>query len=180
MLINIWYMYSCKSVDDFIKLYAIYYKKIFNFFLRNLNHMETAEDLTSNSFINALKYIKTKKSEIRNFNGWIYKIATNELFSYLKNKRRKDSLIVENNKPDFMDAFKDEKNDNYDFSDYLVIREAMNRLKQEERLIVEMHFFEKLKYEEMSVILNMKETSIRSIVHRTIKKMRKIIDREQI
>ncbi|MBN1799553.1 MAG: RNA polymerase sigma factor [Spirochaetales bacterium] len=174
--ISIITMISVNSERDFIAAYDEFFPKIYNFILRTVALPEVAEDLTSNAFTDALKYIKTKNVEIKNFSAWMYKIATNELLKYLNSKRKKATLSIDDEKIQLGNYLVDERSDKSEsFAQYWTVKQALKKLKPEEAVIVEMHFFEDKKYEEMAEILDLKETTIRTRVHRILKKLEKII-----
>jgi len=169
-------MISVKNENEFIALYDDYFPKIYNFIMRTVSSPEAAEDLTSDTFINELEYIKTKNVEIKNFSAWIYKIATNEVLKYLNSKRKKSTLSMDDEAAKLDKYLVDERSDKTEeFTKYWTVKQALEKLKPEEAVIVEMHFFEDKKYEEMAEILKLKETTIRTRVHRILKKLEKII-----
>jgi RNA polymerase sigma-70 factor (ECF subfamily) len=169
-------MISVTSEREFIALYDEFFPKIYNFVLRTVVSPEVAEDLTANAFTDALKYIKTKNVEIKNFSAWIYKIATNEVLKYLNSKRKKATLSIDDEQKQLAHYLVDERSDKTErFTTYWTIKQALKKLKPEEAVIVEMHFFEDKKYDEMAEILGLKETTIRTRVHRILKKLEKII-----
>jgi RNA polymerase sigma-70 factor (ECF subfamily) len=169
-------MISVASEREFIALYDEFFPKIYNFILRTVAFPEVAEDLTSNVFTSALKYIKTKDVEIKNFSAWMYKIATNEVLKYLNSKRKKATLSLDDERKQLGNYLVDERSDKTErFARYWTVKQALKKLKPEEAVIVEMHFFEDKKYDEMAGILNMKEATIRTRVHRILKKLEKII-----
>ena len=89
---------SNEDEKSFIKLYDKYYKKIFNYIFRSILHKETSEDLTSNTFLKALNFIKKKNPTIKNFSAWIYKIATNEILMHHRYKGGKNNVSLDDEK----------------------------------------------------------------------------------
>ena len=169
-------MVSIKNEKDFIAVYDEFFQKIYSFILRSVTQPEAAEDLTANAFTNALKYIKTKNVEIKNFSAWIYKIATNEVLKYLNNRRKKSTLSIDDETKHLGNYLVDERSHNTEkYVQYWTVKQALTKLKPKDAMIVEMHFFENKKYEEMSEILNLKESTIRTRVHRILKKLEKIV-----
>jgi RNA polymerase sigma-70 factor (ECF subfamily) len=169
-------MISVKSEQDFLAVYEEFFPKIYSFVLRTVAHPEAAEDLTSNAFADAFRYIKTKDVEIKNFSAWMYKIATNEVLKYLNNKRRKYTVSIDDERVCLDSYLVDEDADKTEeFTRYWTVKQALEKLKPEEAIIVELYFFESKKYEELAEILNVSETAIRTRVHRILKKLKNII-----
>ena len=168
------YINSNEEEKDFIELYKKYYPKIYNYTVRRLFNKEQAEDITSTTFLKAFDYINKKNPEIKNFNAWIYKIATNEILLYHRNKGNKNHLSIDENDNNFKNLLENgNKLDKY--LDFILVKKAMENLKPIERNVLELYYFENLDYSEISEILKIKEVSLRSIIHRTLKKLEKLL-----
>ena len=76
------------NLNEFGKLYDKYIKKIYNFIYYKTHHKETAEDLTSQTFIKALDNIKTFSESKGSFASWLYRIARNNVIDYYRKKER--------------------------------------------------------------------------------------------
>jgi RNA polymerase sigma-70 factor, ECF subfamily len=167
-------MNSFETEKIFIELYDKYYKKIYNYILRSVLIVEIAEDLTSNTFFKVLNYFKKNNQQINNFSSWLYKIATNEILMHHRyNGGKKYISIDENN---IQIEIMDKSNISSDnFIDFFVIKNAIKKLKPKEIVIIETYYFENLGYEEMSKIFNIKEVTLRSLIHRILKKLNNIL-----
>ena len=158
---------------SFFDVYDKFYDKILNYLYRSTSNRETAEDLTGNTFLKALDYLKRKKVKIENLSGWLYRIASNELISFYRyNSKRKNNIPYENGVHDNTDKKNKGLNGHLEFVD---IKDKLEMLKPMEKIIVNMHFFENRDYREMSEILNIKEDTLRSKVHRALKKLHKLL-----
>ncbi len=158
---------------SFFDIYDKFYEKILNYLYRSTSHRETAEDLTGNTFLKALAYIKRKKVKIENLSGWLYRIASNELISFYRyNSKRKNNIPYENGKHDNTDRKNKGLNGHLEFVD---IKDKLEMLKPMEKIIINMHFFENRDYKEMSDILKIREDTLRSNIHRSLKKLNKLL-----
>lgn len=171
------YINSNEEEKDFIELYKKYYPKIYNYTVRRLFNKEQAEDITSTTFLKAFDYINKKNPEIKNFNAWIYKIATNEALSHLRYIKRKKRDGIEEDLNSIINIFNQNSNDdkNGSFIDFIALNKAMDHLKPQEKEIIDLYYFAKLDYSDISEILDMKETTLRSLLHRTLKKLEKLM-----
>jgi RNA polymerase sigma-70 factor (ECF subfamily) len=165
---------DCDEQDkDFISLYNAYYNKIYCHIQRSVLDRELAEDLVSNTFMKALANIQKKNPKIENFSAWIYKIATNELLMHLrKNKRRTVYTLDDdkNSKDNIVDDTSSSRVETY--VDFLTVKNAMKRLSPDEQVVLELHFFEHKTYPEIAEICSLKESSVRSRLHRGLKKLK--------
>lgn len=90
---------------DFDKLYSEYFQVVYKFILKLSADHELSEDITQETFIKAIKNIKSFKGECK-ISVWLCQIAKNIYFSHTKkNARLKTVPIDEINgqaeKPDF-------------------------------------------------------------------------------
>jgi RNA polymerase sigma-70 factor (ECF subfamily) len=68
-------------------LYTTYHQPIQRYLERLLSNHETAEDLTHETFIKALRHWE-QLEQAASVRGWLYRIATNTAYDYLRRKRR--------------------------------------------------------------------------------------------
>jgi RNA polymerase sigma-70 factor (ECF subfamily) len=69
------------------QLFEQYHQPIFAYLYRLVNNPETASDLTQETFLQILRQ-RQKLAAIENPRAWIYRIATNLAYSYLRRQRR--------------------------------------------------------------------------------------------
>src|SRR5882724_1458949 len=67
-------------------LYRHYFQQIFNYTLRRLGNIAAAQEVTSDTFLEAMIDIKNYEWRGIPFSAWLYKIATNNSNSYLRKK----------------------------------------------------------------------------------------------
>src|SRR5271169_2024464 len=70
-----------------------YEKAIFGYILGMVNHRPTAEDLTQETFIKLYKNLGNIDLE-KNFKSWLYKIATNTVYDWLRTKKKSQELFI--------------------------------------------------------------------------------------
>lgn len=144
-------------------------KKIINYFYRNIGNLDTSEDLAQELFINIWK-VKNYSPKFP-FYKWIYKIANNKLIDFYR-KNKILYLDIDENK-DLIENFVDNKQP---IDEQLIEKETENNikktlmsLKEEEKNILIMSKYQKLKYEEIGEILGIKSNNVKIKVFRAIK-----------
>ncbi|MBN1524722.1 MAG: RNA polymerase sigma factor [Spirochaetales bacterium] len=170
--------YIVSNVQDFLGLYKELFPKIYNYVLRNVYHQETAEDITATVFEKALRHIKKHHKTIENFQAWIYRIATNEMISSYNKKRLKNVLSIDDENLALENLIKDDKRDPSHYEDFMDLKAAIKKLKPNEALLIELFFFEKQSYEELEKVFDEKQVTLRSRLHRTLKKLEQILKGE--
>lgn len=153
--------------DNLRKLYANYKKSIFLFVLGITKNYDLSEDITEEVFVRIIKYNKTY-NKFKNPKTWIFTIAKNTTYTFLKKNNEipyetedLESLLNQHNKV---------KND-----DSLVVEEYLSYLKDDERSIVILHIFGGLNCLEISKILNMSHSTVRSKYSYALKKLKRRI-----
>lgn len=160
------------NLNEFGKLYDKYIKKIYNFIYYKTHHKETAEDLTSQTFIKALDNIKTFIPSKGSFVSWLYRIARNNVIDYYRKKERGTVDIY-----DFWGlSSKTDIGYDIDMKEKLSqVKDYLKKLSFEQREIIIMRIWDNLSYKEISEIIKKSEASCKMTFSRTMAKLRKEI-----
>ena len=153
----------------FERLIINYQRPLYNH-IRNivLNH-DDADDVLQNTFIKIFQNLKNFKGESKIF-SWMYRIATNEALTFLKQKAKKNGIsseTLQNKALDYLEA------DVYFEGNeiQLKLQKAIDSLPEKQRLIFKMKYFEELKYEEISSILGTSVGGLKASYHIAVKKI---------
>jgi len=166
-----------KDKDAFSKLFDFYYDKIIKYVFRRTLDVEYSKDITSNVFLKALDNIESFKwrNGEYSFDGWIFKIATNEINQYFR-KQNRYKLVIDD--PNLFFDLKDNKNiskeieKKFDNDKYfLILSKAIKKLKPIYQDILHLRYFEEMPYSEISQILKKNESTIRVYSKRAIKEL---------
>ena len=165
-------------------LYDKYYQPIFGYILRRTASIELAKDITSETFLKALKKLWQFRWQNVPFSAWLYRIANNEIANYFrKNKKHPISLdeLLEkrgfepatscNPEKEFLKAQEELKK----YQDFLKIQEKIANLPIKYQEVIALRFFEKKKIKEIAQILGKKEGTVKSLLWRGLEKLREIV-----
>lgn len=149
-------------------LFDLYNQQLYNFFAKITYDRDVAHDLTQNVFLRLIKFRHTYKEEMK-FKPWIYQIARNVFADhYRKNKTLKnDNVDIETVRESIEDIDESIARNEQERILYL----SMDRLKMEDREILLMSKFQKMKYEEISQVLETSVSAVKVKVHRAIKRL---------
>ncbi|NUM51216.1 MAG: sigma-70 family RNA polymerase sigma factor [Flavobacteriales bacterium] len=146
-----------------------YQQKIYWHIRRMVIDHDDANDVTQNTFIKAWKGLEAFKQEAQLYT-WLYRIATNESINFL-NKKRKVLLLplidVERELSNKLEA------DAY-FSGNVIqkkLQKALLQLPEKQRIVFNLKYFEEMKYEDMSTILNTSVGALKASYHIAVKKI---------
>lgn len=153
-------------------LYDEYYDRIYAYCVHRLFCRTVAEDVTSQIFLNVAKGIHSvvcdgPDAHVR----WLYGIATNECNSYIRQHLRRRK-IFEN----YQKEHKHHPDQVESSPDWTTVYTAIAQLKEIEQTVITLRFFENINYDEIAAVINKRPTSVRVILHRGLKKLRKLLN----
>lgn len=133
-----------------------------------INH-EDADDVLQNTFVKIWKGLHRFREDSKLFT-WLYRIATNESLTFLKQKKRRyfvSFVDVENQLKNTLES------DNYFSGDeiQMKLQKAILTLPEKQRLVFNMKYFDEMKYEDMSEILETSIGALKASYHHAVKKI---------
>ena len=133
-----------------------------------LNH-DDADDVLQNTFIKIWNGIDSFRDESSLFT-WLYRIATNEAITFLnQRKRRAMSGLTDENEY----LIENLESDTYFDGDewQMLLQKAIAVLPDKQRLVFNMKYFDEIKYEDMSEILETSVGALKASYHHAVKKV---------
>ena len=159
------------QVEALGRLYELYYERIFRFCVYRLFSKETAEDITSEVFLEVARSIRNFKGRTeQDFRNLLYAIAANQANAYIRKTSRRKRLLAE--VAGSMIASTTDCTDKSTELDWPRLYTAILKLKPQHQTIITLRFFENLQYEQISRILNVKEATLRVTLHRILNQLR--------
>lgn len=137
-----------------------------------LNHEDT-DDILQNTFIKVFKHIDGFKGDSKLY-SWMYRIATNESINFLNKKAKQMHIDLQTLQEQSVENL---KADNYFDGDeiQLKLQKAIVSLPHKQQLVFNMRYFDELKYEEMSEILETSVGALKASYHHARKKIESIL-----
>lgn len=164
-------MVSKGDLDKLSILFDRYQLRLYNFFYRLCYDQTLSEDLTQNVFERLIRYRKTFDGK-HSFKSWVFQIARNvRTDNYSKNRLRLANgvdvtqlKVTGDNVAEAIDQRESMQN----------LEQAMAQLPEDQREILYLTRFQKLKYQEVAAMLNCSEGAVKVRVHRAIKSLRSV------
>lgn len=163
-----------KTQDQaFRKLMTEYKERLYWHIRKIVISHDDADDVLQNTFIKVYKNIGNFKAESKLF-SWMYRIATNEAITFI-NKRAKENNVGINEM-----QYKLAENleaDVYFNGDEMQIKlqKAIATLPQKQQLVFNMRYFEEMKYDAMSEILETSVGALKASYHHAVKKIERFL-----
>lgn len=160
--------------ERFAPLYNKYYKQIFSYVYQRLDSKDTAFDITGQVFLKALTNLQKYEFKGVPFSSWLYRIAHNEVMQLFRVQKGKRAINAD------IGDLKNicEENESPFFEEYIPhIKKLIQELKSDDLQLVEMRFFEKRPFKEISEILEITEVNAKVRMYRIIEKLKKSLSK---
>lgn len=168
-----------KSIQDgdvaaFEILVKKYQGRLLFYVVGILHRQELAEEVVEDTFLSVYKNID-KVDPTQKFSSYLYKVARNTAFSYLRREKeelRLNEVINLSHEDDVIEKLiTKEKRER--------IAELLGGLKKTEQLALDLYYFEGLSYKEIAHELNIPLNSVRTALKRGKESLKKVWGKEE-
>jgi len=165
--------------EAFGQLYQENIKKIYNYIYYRTGNKNDAEDLTARVFQRALKHITRYKRTKVPFSAWLYRIAHNLVANWHRDGKNKRELPIEDHvyiKSNMVMPEKQlEKNQTVEY-----LMHSIRKLPQNRQQVLILKYVENMSNREIGVVMKKSEGAIKSLYHRTLKELRKYVNKDEL
>ena len=130
---------------------------------------DDADDVTQEVFIKIHKAIDRFREDAQLYT-WIYRIATNESLTFLKKKRRRFFLPIEDVSLELSRKLDSSPQINGD-EIQIKLQKALLKLPDKQRLVFNMRYYDELSYEDISQITETSVGALKASYHHAVKKI---------
>jgi RNA polymerase sigma-70 factor, ECF subfamily len=159
-----------RDQDAFGELYDRHVVRVYRHIYYMIGNAAEAEDLTAQTFLKAWEAIDRYQVRGAPFISWLLRIAHNLGVSHLRAKRETsqlhDGLVDDKLRRDPEWSYQQTAEEE-------LVREAILRLRDEQRQVIILRFIEDLDYREVAEIIGKSVAAIRVIQHRALNSLRK-------
>lgn len=151
-----------------------YQERIYWHIRRMIINHDDSDDVVQNTFIKAWEGLDNFREESKLFT-WLYRIATNEALTFLKQKKRMFFLPILDSEKALSNSI---STDEYFDGDEIrrKLQKAILSLPEKQRVVFNMKYFDEMKYEEISKILSTTVGALKASYHHAVKKIEKYIE----
>nr|WP_026264194.1 RNA polymerase sigma factor SigW [Paenibacillus terrigena] len=168
----------------FAEIVELYKDKIFHLAYRMLSNRHEAEDVVQDTFLRVYKNLD-RYDENQKFSTWIYRIGTNLCIDRLRKRKPTYSLDAEMNDQEGVDGYSILPSDDRTPESELLlsetqqlIRQAIESLPAKYKTVMVLRYLQELSLQEISDVLDMPVTTIKTRVHRGREYLRKKLERK--
>jgi RNA polymerase sigma-70 factor (ECF subfamily) len=171
---------SKKEPDSFGILIDRYEKKLRKYIYR-ITHANESDinDMLQNIFLKVYEYQNSFNGKY-SFNSWIYRITHNEAIDFLRKKTIRQTISFE--------EYMDQNKETFDISNIFEENEeiahtidkktlllSIDKLNIEQKIVLNLKYFEDKSYEEIAIILEKPKSTIGTLIRRAKINLEKII-----
>ena len=134
---------------------------------------EDADDVLQNPFIKVFKGIDNFKQDSKLY-SWMYRIATNESITFINKRARERNTDITEIKQDLVTSL---SSDDWFTGDeiQLILQKAIATLPEKQQLVFNMKYFDNMKYDEISKILDTSVGGLKASYFHAVKKIEKYV-----
>ena len=156
-------------------LYQTYYPKIYNYAFLQMGDVHASEDLAADVMLKMLESIKSYQFRGLPFGAWVFRIARNRLIDLHRRRRRRgevdlsETLVSTLASPQALAEQAIERGQ---------IQIALKHLTDEQRQVIVLKFIEGFDNRSAGRVMNRSEGAIKSLQHRAIGSLRRVLYQE--
>ena len=154
----------------FEELVDRYQRPVFNVALRMVSNTDDAADLSQTVFVKAYEKLRSYNERYK-FYSWLYKIAINASINFLEQQKKRDLL---GDKELEANSLVDEEFEARERVEKL--EDAILLLRPDYRIVIILKHFQDLSYEEIGIILEIPEKTVKSRLFTARGMLRKILE----
>jgi RNA polymerase sigma factor (sigma-70 family) len=132
------------------KLVCLWQKKLWRYVFGLTTDVHASWDITQQCWLEIIKGLK-KLRDPKNFKAWAYRIVTNRAMDWLKSKKKNQHINFES-----IEVDSNQKDDD------LQVKELVQRLKSDSKVILSLHYFEQLSISEIGIAMNIPTGTVKS------------------
>lgn len=160
-------MNACMTSQEYTQYFELYADDIYRIVLSSCKNTADAEDILQNTFFKLLNS-KVEFTDGLHVKKWLITVAINECRDVFRSFWKKRVLFLEDSKSEPVFSMKE----------HFQLYEAVRKLPQKYRITIHLYYYEGYSIKEISGILHINESTIRTQLMRGREKLRKLFEED--
>lgn len=156
---------------NFNKIVKENHEKVYSLFRGMVQTHEEADDLTQETFIKVYKNLNKFEGNSKMFT-WIYRIAVNTGINYLRRKKVKNYLGLEN-----VDLRADEEKKDLSEQTKAMLQKAIKKLPVKQQMVIILRSLQEMSYRDISQIMNISVNSAKVNYSHALKNLKEKLEK---
>jgi RNA polymerase sigma-70 factor (ECF subfamily) len=150
-------------------LITLYKERLYWHIRKIVKTHHDADDVLQNTFIKVFQNINNFKENSKLY-SWMYRIATNESLTFISKKAKMKNVNIEDYHHYLAESL--EADVYYDGDEIqLKLQKVIAKLPQKQQLVFNMKYFDSMKYNDMSEVLETSVGALKASYHHAVKKI---------
>lgn len=155
------------------EVYDVFAPKIYGYVYRHTGHVETAQEITSDTFQRLLVTLKNNSGPDENLSAWLYRVAHNLIVDHYRKQPLQESLELDEDLYEQASPVQETGNQKRLTAQ---TREALKKLTALQQQVIVLRFLEELSLKETAQIVQREVGAVKAIQHRALSSLRRIIE----
>jgi RNA polymerase sigma-70 factor, ECF subfamily len=164
---------QCWDEEALTEIYDRYAPSIYRYVYRKTGNVETAQDLTAETFRRFLEALKRDAGPREHLSGWLHRVAHNLIVDHYRRQPVEAPASLEDFEPAVV-ATQEQDLAREDQAERA--RAALNMLTPLQQQVVILRYLEELSLQEVAEMLNRTVGSVKALQHRAISSMQRILE----
>lgn len=160
----------------FDKIAKAYSERLYWHIRRMVHSHDDADDVLQNTYIKVWRNIASYRGDAKLYT-WLYRIATNEALNHIRQQKKMhivgDDVDTENHASLSGDTYFDSE------AVEAKLHLAIQSLPDKQRAVFNLKYFEEMKYEEMSEVLETSVGALKASFHHAVQKVKHFLENNQ-
>jgi len=146
-----------------------YQEKLYWHIRRIVVNHDDANDILQNMFIKVWNSLENFREDSQLYT-WLYRIATNECFTFLEQQKRRSSVSLGDVESGLSNKIKADQNFDANKLEWK-LQLAIQHLPEKQRIVFNLRYYDEMPYEKMSRVLDTSEGALKASYHHAAKKV---------
>ena len=153
----------------FRQLMTVYKERLYWHIRKIVISHDDADDVLQNTFVKVYRNINKFNANSRLY-SWMYRIATNEAITFINKRAKTNNVDISEMQYKLAESL--EADVYYDGDEMqLKLQKAVASLPQKQQLVFNMKYFDDMKYQEISEVLETSVGALKASYHHAVKKI---------
>lgn len=160
----------------FAELVGVYSERLYWQIRKIVLGHEDANDVLQNTFIKVWSNIDNFRGDSK-LSTWLYKIAINESISFINKQRAMNNVSIDDAESFLLTKL--ESDEYFDGDEIqMKLQKAILTLPEKQRIVFNLKYFEEMKYEDMSTVLDTSVGALKASYHHAVKKIEDFLHKD--
>ncbi len=166
-------MPEVSKATDITVLVSEHESELLRYASRLLRGREEARDAVQEAFIRLVRKLReSNPGTIENPRAWLYRTTRNYCFDYLRSKRVKCEIALEEDPAKFAGTADEPDRETAKTEETAMLRKIINQLEPRDREIIALKLEHRKSYKEIAEIMDLSVSNVGFILHNAMKKIR--------